>query len=497
MALVPARCTQCAGQIEVDNTRDAGICTHCGTAFITEKVVNNFVTNINNTQNISNTQNIVKHIYGREKTEAQEYIANGETFLQLKDWAKAEELFTKATDENPRLAMGWAGLGRAYALGADKDEHFLSSAEYFDRALTFANTDERAAIEKMRDTHLVNADIQTNIADAYMDDDQTEKALFWYKKGAMGGNADAMLMVGIYHHGQGDFAVAKSFFENAAKQGVIAGLRWLGDMYRDGNGMPRNLQTAQNFYENAKAAGLPQMQERIEGVHAMIAAEMPDGADKISYLESVAKAGDITAHQALIGIFTNGIGTKKDAKKASYVSERLRYAQAKNRALDEHVAGTLNTQELIRHFDGLVLEIHAKPDPVNKYLALAKMVVVVEKGYVNLSHKRPEIVQKYKEIGAQWFGDFKYPSGACYIATAVYGSYDCKEVWVLRRYRDNRLAASVCGRIFIKIYYKTSPTAIKMLGKYAWFNKFWQKRLDKKVEKLMANGVESTIYRGK
>ena len=25
--------------------------------------------------------------------------------------------------------------------------------------------------------------------------------------------------------------------------------------------------------------------------------------------------------------------------------------------------------------------------------------------------------------------------GACYIATAVYGSYDCPQVWVLRRFR--------------------------------------------------------------
>ncbi len=32
-----------------------------------------------------------------------------------------------------------------------------------------------------------------------------------------------------------------------------------------------------------------------------------------------------------------------------------------------------------------------------------------------------------------------YNSG-CYIATAVYGSYDCPEVWVLRRYRDYKLS---------------------------------------------------------
>ena len=36
----------------------------------------------------------------------------------------------------------------------------------------------------------------------------------------------------------------------------------------------------------------------------------------------------------------------------------------------------------------------------------------------------------------------------CYIATAVYGSYDCPQVWVLRRYRDQNLSAHFCGKIF-------------------------------------------------
>ena len=37
MSLVAAICTQCGAQIEVDDSKEAGICKHCGTAFITEK----------------------------------------------------------------------------------------------------------------------------------------------------------------------------------------------------------------------------------------------------------------------------------------------------------------------------------------------------------------------------------------------------------------------------------------------------------------------------
>lgn len=47
MSLKPAICTQCGGQIEVDDSKEAGICQFCGTAFITEKVINQYVTQNN------------------------------------------------------------------------------------------------------------------------------------------------------------------------------------------------------------------------------------------------------------------------------------------------------------------------------------------------------------------------------------------------------------------------------------------------------------------
>ena len=84
--------------------------------------------------------------------------------------------------------------------------------------------------------------------------------------------------------------------------------------------------------------------------------------------------------------------------------------------------------------------------------------------------------------------------GGCYIATCVYGSYDCPEVWTLRRYRDKRLAKSFLGRLFIRIYYFTSPKLVKAFGARHWFRELWKNRLDKKVQKLMAQGYENTPY---
>lgn len=85
-------------------------------------------------------------------------------------------------------------------------------------------------------------------------------------------------------------------------------------------------------------------------------------------------------------------------------------------------------------------------------------------------------------------------SGGCYIATAVYGSYDCPEVWTLRRFRDYALAQTLCGRILIRIYYALSPTLVKRCGNMKWFKKMWKTPLDKLVHKLREKGYESTLY---
>jgi hypothetical protein len=49
----------------------------------------------------------------------------------------------------------------------------------------------------------------------------------------------------------------------------------------------------------------------------------------------------------------------------------------------------------------------------------------------------------------------------CYLATAIYGSYDAPEVWVLRRFRDDVLNRTTLGKAFIRAYYVVSPTAVR------------------------------------
>lgn len=140
--------------------------------------------------------------------------------------------------------------------------------------------------------------------------------------------------------------------------------------------------------------------------------------------------------------------------------------------------------------------------------------------YINLANRAPTLGNGIKDVigWAEKFRNhnqryqflmeekiqYKHPTysiqsekevkGGCYIATSIYGSYDCPQVWTLRRFRDYTLAETWHGRAFIRIYYAISPTIVKWFGHTEWFKKMWKGKLDHMVENLKANGVEDTPY---
>ena len=107
-----------------------------------------------------------------------------------------------------------------------------------------------------------------------------------------------------------------------------------------------------------------------------------------------------------------------------------------------------------------------------------------------------EIRRRKQEAGslAQNLSEEAPKKSGCYIATAIYGSYDCPQVCTLRRYRDDVLAESALGRLFIRIYYKLSPKLVKYFGQTRCFNAFWHGVLDKWVQHLHDKGFKGAPY---
>ena len=110
---------------------------------------------------------------------------------------------------------------------------------------------------------------------------------------------------------------------------------------------------------------------------------------------------------------------------------------------------------------------------------------------------RKRIEKDQKEIAAYDpnYKIEKIPTlGFCYIATAVYGSYDCPQVWVLRRFRDKVLMLSLFGKLFVKTYYAVSPMLLKLAGDTKVFKAICLKLLNVFVGHLKRNGYSDKPY---
>jgi len=93
-------------------------------------------------------------------------------------------------------------------------------------------------------------------------------------------------------------------------------------------------------------------------------------------------------------------------------------------------------------------------------------------------------VDKIKKYDTSYQSPNISTSSGCYIATAIYGSYNCPQVLILRNYRDMFLSRTWYGRVFISLYYAVSPKVVRLFGKMKWFNTIFKIMLDKIIEKL-------------
>lgn len=129
---------------------------------------------------------------------------------------------------------------------------------------------------------------------------------------------------------------------------------------------------------------------------------------------------------------------------------------------------------------------------INKVFQELSDAFVIELQKIHSKHNDAyisELISKHQNNRVE--GGF---GGGCYVATAVYGSYDCPEVWTLRRYRDFILSKTWYGPAFIRTYYAISPTFVKLFGKTNWFKRLWKSKLDAFVNKLQSEGVENSPY---
>lgn len=113
---------------------------------------------------------------------------------------------------------------------------------------------------------------------------------------------------------------------------------------------------------------------------------------------------------------------------------------------------------------------------------------------MGISRKESDGVIFHSDDNGNYTGTSRPTLGGRYVATCVYGSYDCPQVWALRRFRDNTLKRTPFGRAFIRTYYAVSPSLVRRFGNCRWFQTVWRSILDRMVVALRKKGVKDTPY---
>ena len=360
MALIPAKCTQCGANIQVDDTKEAGICESCGTAFITEKVINNYHTNITN-----------------------------------------NNVFYGAT-----VNVAGPNLDNLYqtARRFRKNSNVSEAAKYYNMILS--------------------------------DDPSSWEAFFYctYYKAAE----------------------AHKYEVQEAAQSIVICLDTVFDMIEE--------------KENGESEKIAALKDVADSCMSLVGSFnnfvlSPDGVNvSMTELPSHLKAVAMTC--LTIATISYMVGDK--------IEQRF-----------PHLFGQL-TDVCVKAWKQGV-EIH---QDCNRQLPNKQQGQQIINEYAMK-------IQKYDPSYNAVSSTTQQSSGGCYVATCVYGSYDCPEVWTLRRFRDNTLAATWYGRAFIRIYYAISPTLVQWFGETCWFKKVCQSALDKMVGYLQNTGVENTPYQDK
>ncbi len=185
MAMVAAKCTMCGSSIKVDDSKEKGICEHCGTEFITEKVIN--VTNITNVDKSTNIyygettdakiKKDLEKAYKSLKMAGYDYIN-----LKMEDNSLDEELCRSAytlakgvTKKDPTNYDGWRCLALMHYVAYMEDEYEwlygknTGEGDYnFDRILddtinaiytatkVAPNDEEKAFLKKLKENVKIN-----------------------------------------------------------------------------------------------------------------------------------------------------------------------------------------------------------------------------------------------------------------------------------------------------------------------------------------------------
>lgn len=412
---------------------------------------------------------------GNHKAEYELYelYAGGKGIPQ--DSAKALEYLKKSADGRYGVALDKLGeieIGRSnYILAAEYWEkaiqigcysHMYTLASlYIEGNYGIQQDTQRGAELMRRAAELGNSDAQNELGLLYYQGkivpQNYAEAFKWVQMSANANSALAQNNLGMfYKQGIGcvaNSAMAASWYEKASNQGYFNATVCYAYMLYRGDGVAKQPKRTEMLFRSIlDTKGLsksdPELYKNtLYDLASLYTDDLNDPFAAFSLWKELADLGNPTAQYNLGVFYLKGTGTSKNREKAKACFSR---------ALTDGVKEAQSCLDLIKQEEN-----------------------------IEEMERRQRNVQEYAQ---------RVQSRGCYVATAVYGSYDCPEVWVLRRFRDYKLSAIKSGRAFIKLYYKISPVCVKCFGKTKVFNCLFKSILDKMVNKLRSEGYNDLPY---
>ena len=296
---------------------------------------------------------------------------------------------------------------------------------------------------------------------------------------------------------QKEYDETAASLKKRAANGEVDAMHLLGDLLYQGlSGNEKNVKAAFPYYKQAVDHGDISVAGKV-GISLLNGRGCPkDEVSGLKYLKIHADSGDKHSQYLVGQCYEHGIGSainKELAEKYYRLSSEQNYGEAQIRL-------------------SYLYSFKRNPEWMHWLICAALNGVEKAEETLNDMIQRSDNPREFKE-SIEWqaseiqkngiipqktssmSGGGK--SGGCYVATAVYGSYDCPEVWTLRRYRDSVLAATWYGRLFIKTYYLVSPYAVHLLGNSNFFLSFWKRKLDPWIHQLQLQGYSSSPYEDK
>lgn len=403
-----------------------------------------------------------------ELSDPNEIYELGECYWDRKEgfeqnYGKAVECYIKAADEGHIESIYSLGFCYANALGIEQDQ------EAADKLLSYAADNGHIKAAAKLGEYLYWGD--------YLPLDKA-RGFQYLKHAADNGDAHSMALVGEdYINGFGayegwgpakDLAVGKEYIDRACELNSSYGLFLAANKYKHGyDGFPENLEYGTQLLKRAADAGHHYAQ-----LQYALACWNGEGVPKSEqeYVKWMRESAGNGNDEAIIRwAWTRFTGIVQGVRcnsqqELNEVRDLLEAAYAEGNDF-------LNQDEIRNFFQ----ELHNEEARLGRRLNMEEM-------YGNT--QQTSSTSSYSNSNG----------GGCYVATAVYGSYDCPQVWTLRRFRDFSLAKKWYGRAFIKFYYAVSPTLVKYFGNMPWFKNYFRKKLDKLVAYLNDQGYGNEPY---